>query len=206
MNIIETYSDNVRFHPRIGGNYTQGIYGKKVLVLGESIYCCVKCNTPEVCKNQIKDIVKKQLDGEEKNPFYTLIPKLYIGDINKPFQIEEKIEFWNKVSFYEFIQTSVGIADRVRPTLEMWNDAVNPFFEILDILEPQVVLITGKELSNYVVRLFEERKKVFDSEKSFLIHNEVLYKNRNIDLVCIYHPSSGRLSYNIQEELFKIVK
>lgn len=59
---------------------------------------------------------------------------------------EEKRYFWKSVTFYNFIQGSVGFGARVRPTPGMWKNANQPFSEILADLKPQFLVVMGKQV------------------------------------------------------------
>ena len=59
----------------------------------------------------------------------------------------DKSEFWERVAFYNYVQTFSSAA-RVRPSPEAWGDhvAVEAFQEVLDVLEPDRILVLGKDL------------------------------------------------------------
>ena len=56
--------------------------------------------------------------------------------------------FWHSVAYSNYIQQFTGLAARDRPTEQMWREAVDPFFEILNKLRPDFVLVLGSQLWN----------------------------------------------------------
>jgi hypothetical protein len=143
------YSSSVRFQPWQGKRYRTGIAGKRILVLGESHYH--SCDTPgDSCNglsSEEQDARHQRLtmsevewwkDHPHSTPLSTAIPKLF--EMNKS-------EFWERVAFYNYVQTFSSAA-RVRPSTEAWGDdiAVESFQEVLDALEPDRILVLGKDL------------------------------------------------------------
>jgi hypothetical protein len=143
------YSSSVRFQPWQGKGYRDGIAGKRILVLGESHYH--SCDTPGDSCNGLSpedqdarhlrltmSEVKYWKDNPHSTPLSTAVPKL--------FEMT-KSEFWERVAFYNYVQTFSSAA-RVRPSSEAWSDdiAVASFQEVLDALEPDRILVLGKDL------------------------------------------------------------
>jgi hypothetical protein len=80
---------SVFFQPWIGPNYKLGVNGKKVLVLGESLWCCepYACSDANKCGDMTTRIVKKQIETRaqntksESNPYYTKVARLLTGGL-----------------------------------------------------------------------------------------------------------------------------
>lgn len=203
MNI--QFSESLFFLPWIGPDYFNSKKSEKVLVLGESIYCCTpySCKNP-LCKNQIKDIVTKQIEVKEKNRFYTSIAKLCTK--NKPFNLKEKINFWNSVAFYEFVQVSVGTKRQQRPSEAMWNDAAKPFTELVSKIEADIIYATGKELTNNLIRNFETIL-IYKSTSTFFEFRIVRFSEKWIKLISFYHPAYYKgFNYSIKEQLLEFTE
>lgn len=137
--------NSVAFYPWVGSKYAGGINGEKVLILGESHYH--DCEKDEACKASEERRIHHHQQFTEmvvwgwrnnlgRTPVSTAVPKL--------FEIE-KSEFWDHVSFYNYVQTFVPSRD-VRPTADAWDSAsAQAFQSVLDFLQPDRVLVLGKE-------------------------------------------------------------
>lgn len=126
------------FKPWIGDNYWSGRrFGKRVLVLGESHYGW------DLPPNWTIQCIKEQISGEGTYKFWTDIA---IAFLNEHPSVEDKKAFWHSVAFYNYIQESVGDGPGIRPTEEMWENAREPFNEVLSKLCPQFIAVLGHEL------------------------------------------------------------
>ena len=136
------------FKPWVGENYTAGFKGKKVLILGEAHYCdttadCDDCypGQKNKCNSFTIDFIDGQLSGVHKRfSFFSKLTRLFIGDDSDNEAVKQ---FWDSVAFYNYIQRTVGEKARVRPSAEMWNEAILPFKEVMDELDPNFLLILG---------------------------------------------------------------
>jgi hypothetical protein len=199
------FSANIAFLPWVGPDFNDGINGMRTMVLGESIYCCVpySCSNPN-CKYQVIDMVTKQINFREKNKFYTKIAKLlYRGSQNS---LLNKIDFWNKVAFYELVQVSVGTKTRQRPLHDMWENSKEPLFEVLKVVKPEIVYVTGKELTANFLNKFES-KRVYKDESGFFECNLIKFEGKWIKTISFYHPAYFKgFNYRIQDMLFSLAK
>lgn len=200
---VEVWTDSVKFLPWIGKNYySRGFSKKKILILGESHYCC----SPEECKKCLEDgvctltqdVIKQQFEGDVKKiPIYTKLAKLFVQ--KDVISIEEKKAFWDSVAFYNYIQISVSDSPRVAPTLEMWLNSEAQFHETMEKLEPDFLLIIG-------CRLWENLpgQEVKDWKNGPVIQTEAIKestwyyqgKRKSTLSLTINHPSSPRFSYD----------
>ncbi len=130
------------FKPWVGSKYESGfIYGKKVLILGESHYEWEDNQTLE--PTLTRDCIKGQFSGGSTKQFWTNIAVSLLG--YKP-NMDEREKFWNSVAFSNFVQSSVGRGARTRPSKEQWLKGKETFFEILEDLKPQLVIVLGYQL------------------------------------------------------------
>lgn len=138
------------FKPWVGDNY-QGTK-PKILILGESHYSEPKYYSPEFTKDVIRRLA---LCNEKSHPFFTKIAKILLG---KPYEwigVEQKHTLWHQVAFYNYIQVFVGETSRVRPTQDMWAGAAEALSTVMKQLEPDIIIITGKELRCHVKPVLE---------------------------------------------------
>ncbi len=195
--------DSVMFFPWIGKKYKKGgIFGKKILILGEAHYCetpdnCGACRPGERndCNAMTKKVIENQIsDTGKKHAIFTKLAKLFLD--KDSLSEADKNDFWNSVSYYNYVQTSVSDKARVAPNSEMWSISEMPFNEVMKKLEPDFLLILG-------FRLWENMagQEGVDWPVGPVIcndHKTWYYKGkrkRTLSLI-IHHPSSFTFSYD----------
>jgi hypothetical protein len=130
------------FDPWIGSRYmTDGVQGVRLLILGESHY-----GLPGDMRSTFTVDVVRWLGQQHRFRFFTIIQRLVTGT-NGWLSNDDRSEFWERVAFYNYIQSFPGTRPRWRPTPEMWLAARDPFLQTVNELSPQVLLVLGKELS-----------------------------------------------------------
>jgi hypothetical protein len=135
------------FEPWIGSRFTQANrFGTRVLVLGESHY-----GPESETRSTVTTEVVRKLAQNERHAFFTKISKVLLELDGKTWlDNNSRSEVWEHIAFYNYIQGFVGTESRVRPSPELWNAAQVPFFQVLEKLTPQVILVLGKELSQHL--------------------------------------------------------
>jgi uracil-DNA glycosylase len=134
---------NLYFKPFIGKEYNN--QSPKVLILGESHYAGEGDETGGDFTNYlIKRYAKRE--GGERRKFFTTIAK----SIDNQLTNETASTFWDKVAFYNYIQTSVGSGPRVRPTLEMFDRSRDALKQAVAFLKPDIIVVLGKQLGQYL--------------------------------------------------------
>ncbi|WP_249168509.1 hypothetical protein [Erwinia sp. E602] len=111
----------------------------RVLVLGES-YCGDIGDESEDYTN----IVVRNHAYIPGLSFFSLVTKLLRLYQDNPSDAE-RYEAWQQVALYNFLQELVGEQGRVRPTAQMWNDAILMFLEVAHELKPDVIVVLGYE-------------------------------------------------------------
>lgn len=137
---------NVQFRPFKGKDYERGINGKKVLILGESHHhncekagdCCNHLTTSKRIERH-RRLTCEEVEWWKQNPAKTplshALPKLF----GLP-----RYEFWDHVSFYNYVQSFVA-APRRRPNDEQFKESAKAFQEVLNHLRPDRILVLGKQ-------------------------------------------------------------
>ena len=132
--------------PCEGNKYASGIAKQRVLVLGESHWH--SCDKDERCRNEAArdlhhrcltiDVVTHWKDKPHSSPVSHRVPALF----GMP-----KNDFWDRVVFYNYLQTFAGPRARDRPKSEQWNDpnSAKAFQTVLDYFEPNRILVLGKD-------------------------------------------------------------
>jgi len=129
------------FEPWIGSRYaTVGVGGVKLLILGESHYGPTGDERATFTTEMIR-----QLGQQGRFRFYTATQRLVSGGRGW-LPDAERSAFWEQVAFYNYVQSFPGPRARWRPTPEMWSAAKAPFLQTLAEVEPQVLLVLGREL------------------------------------------------------------
>jgi hypothetical protein len=166
---------NIVFEPWIGSRYKHNNrFGVRILVLGESHYG----EETETRPTATTDVVRRYAQ-RERYPFFTKVSKVLLGlDSETWLDNRARGDVWEDIAFYNYIQGFVSEDSRVRPSAEMWSAAKAPFLQMLKDLDPNVVLVLGKELGAHLPPIPER-----------------------IEVCCIQHPSTG-FSYAKWNPLF----
>ncbi len=130
-----------KFDPWEGSRYaTEGIGGTRLLILGEANYGKAGHDTRTVTCDMVRELGQKH-----RFRFYSTVQRLVSGGRGR-LSDAERIDFWERVAFYNYIQAFPGPHSRIRPTADMWLAAKEPFKQTLEELCPHVVLVLGVEL------------------------------------------------------------
>jgi len=131
---------HIKFNPWTGSNYRQAPLGKRILILGESHYDFDPDQPIEGYAELTNECIQEQIDGDTKKAFWTKIATTFL---NRTPMLEDKRTFWHSVAFYNYVQSTAGSGPRKRPSGEQWTASESAFFEVLDLLEPQLVVVLG---------------------------------------------------------------
>ena len=148
--MADTQNGGRKFDPWEGKRYgSDGLFGIRLLILGEAHY-----GRPEelVASNTI-DVVRK-LGQQKRFRFFTVAMSLVLGR-RGPFSDAERAEFWERVAYCNFIQSFPGAGPRKGPTPDQWLAGREPLLFTLAELKPQLLLVLGKNLRNYLPELPE---------------------------------------------------
>ena len=192
--------EHVIFKPWEGENYQKGgIFGKKILVIGESFYCSEENikKLPEGTSMTDK-IVKDYLairKGEYRDNnggwtnTYLKFERSLKGKETTP---EESHEIWNSIAFYNYLQVPMSGARESGSTID-YKNAENVFFEVINELQPDLIIVwgVGKLFNN----LPEDNWKWGEplDVDGWPIKNGYYQLNNGKKTRCIavYHPSTG---------------
>ncbi len=179
---------NVTFLPWVGKHYSEGIEGRKIMVLGESHYCEPDDVDPEFTT----DVVHWYLSPERKHEgwmkTFTCFERAFVG---KELTLEERDAFWNSILFYNYVQVGMP-GPRVSPTSEEYQKSEEAFFEVLEEYCPDYVIAWG-------VRLYDSLpNKGYQLPDVKLTSGDEIatwaYETKGGHVVQVlrsYHPSSG---------------
>lgn len=179
----------VHFLPWVGKNYSHGICGRKVLVLGESHYCAnPEDDTPYITREVIADLLGSGSEHEAYKNTYTKFERALAG---KVLDWRGKSELWNSVIFYNFVQTPMS-GPRTAPSVDDFRKSDQAFFEVLEQYRPDCVIAWGKRLYDHLPPAGRQGKTVLlpdgTSQETWVY---VLSDGKSVGVLPIHHPSSG---------------
>lgn len=194
--------EKVFFDPRIGSCYNSGIHDKKVMVLGH-VHVCGECNEcgnltergecARFTINVVDDYFKWRKTGEIPSPGYEGWLKTFFNFAKaffgyEPSIEEEQDELWNRVIFYNYVQSSVSDW-HAKPTYEEYEKSKVAFLEVINELEPDIIIAWGNGAYNNTSDGGEnDTPLVFENIKS----DRKIYtlnSGKKCTLMKIHHPS-----------------
>lgn len=134
---------HVLFKPWIGSRFQEAPLGARVLILGESHYDWEAGKSINADPNLTNVLIQEQIDGDYSKAFWTHIAATFLN--HKP-TLDEKGVFWHSVAFYNYVQSSAGFGPRVAPSLDQWGNSEAAFFEVLEALQPKLLVALGYRL------------------------------------------------------------
>ena len=187
VNQKEIMSNNSKifFQPWVGSEYqTGGVYGKKVLVLGESHYG----DSPDATDDTIGTVNEFvcEYEGAPYQQTFLCFERALAGrEINQ----EEREQLWNSIMFYNFFQKSTT-GPRTGPDMSVQQESEEAFRELLEQYQPDAIIVWG-------VRLYEllpgwdgtETPIKVDNDSTRVWHYNI--KGKTIPAMCVHHPSSS---------------
>lgn len=206
---MEKEFKHVFFHPWVGEKYKLGFDNKKILVLGES-HICGGCKdqcgdldiNDEGCRKMTTVAVQHFLNYKKGEDDFANWMNTYtrFSNIvhNKQLSGTEMVDFWDSIAFYNYVQFATDEA-RVSPSLQEFAESEKAFFEVLDILQPDLVIAWGDRLWNHMPSSGSYKESV--NSKVNWGKGLYYYKfaDREIPIMTIYHPSSSSFNYEWHE-------
>lgn len=191
--------ENVFFKPWVGKDYDSGgIFGKKILVLGESHYCggCNNCgniaNSGDCSQFTTEKCIKPYLNGESGRwgaTFKKFEQTMVTGDIDNNL----RKSIWNSIIFYNYLQVSMHTA-REGGIWEDYRQSDRGFFEVLEKYRPELIIAWGVSRLYYNMpggdRWIAGEDKVVEN---YSVRNDYykLSDGSKVRIIWIYHPSTS---------------
>lgn len=139
------------FDPWIGSQYwDEGLRGVRVMLLGESHYGDVGGESPTFTTE-----VVRTWGQEKRHRFFTITQKLILGLGNGWISDGDRSDFWERVAFYNFVQSFPGPGPRYRPSRAAWEAASDPFLSTLQELEPHLLVVLGLAVSRHLPKIHQ---------------------------------------------------
>lgn len=192
--------ENVFFLPFVGRDYLSGgIFGRRVMVLGESHYCGEKCADCGVagkagdCAAFTSGVIERYLDPKaEREPWMNTYLKFERSLVGHETDQAERERIWRSLLFFNYLQVAMD-ETRKAGTHEQYQQAQKAFYETLDQYRPESVIVWGKRLWNYLPgdeRWRAEEDLVVDGEH-VATGSYALDNGQRARVTAVYHPSAG---------------
>lgn len=192
--------EHIFFMPYIGKNYySGGIFGKRILILGESHYCdelCADCGMPchkAECGNFTTNVMQRFLyRSSSYERWMSTFTKFERSLVNRFTDEEQRREIWDSVLFYNYLQVAMTEA-REKGNDEDYVRAGTTFFEVLDTYRPEYIIVWGYRLWNYL-----PGGKRWAWNEDLIVEGEpikngsyLLADNTHVKTIAVKHPSTG---------------
>ena len=148
-------SSNIFFQPFVGKDYANGgIFGKRIMILGESHYCdeecvdCGDCRLHRECMNFTQQVLDDYLnENKERQNWMRTFLKFERSLVGEETDQAMRLKIWNSVVFFNYLQAAMG-GPREAGTAEQYHLAGKAFFEVIEKYQPEYVIVWGKRLWN----------------------------------------------------------
>lgn len=112
----------------------------KVLLLGESTYGD---------DGGLTACISRWIHRDVRDFTFARLFNLLSGHRTESATVAQRMAFWHDISFYNFVPGNVGPTNASRPTAKHWRSGEQPLRDMLARLQPDAVLILGKEQAGY---------------------------------------------------------
>ncbi len=192
-------SSNIFFQPFVGKDYANGgLFGKRIMILGESHYCdegcadCGNCSQHRECMGFTQHVLDDYLneDKERQNWMRTFL-KFERSLVGHETDCEESKKIWNSVVFFNYLQVAMG-GPREAGTTDQYHQAARAFFEVLDKFQPEYVILWGQRLwNNTPSERWQEGTDIVVDGKRVTVGFYLLSNGRKVKTMAVNHPSVG---------------
>lgn len=216
-NTLNQRTKDPYFLPRIGANfYEDGVFTKRILVLGDSHYCgeCDNCGImskyngmDSTCHNFTRNVVSKYLkyrQGKEKREgWMNTFLKFERALVEHKTDASESLKIWESVAFYNYIQTAYILQSRQAYANKDYELSSPYFWQVLNKLKPDVAIIWGHRLwdrlpgENWI-----DGQTIYASGIEEKYGYYVLKNDKKVLTLRTIHPSGG-FAWNAYGEIFK---
>lgn len=145
--------NNIFFQPFVGKDYwSGGIFGHRILVLGESHQCDEECSDcglvslhPE-CASYTSRVMGDYLnENKPREPWMHTYLKFERSLVGHETDWPERQQIWQSVLFFNFLQVTM-LKPRQAGTKEQYQQAAKPFYDVIDEYRPEYIIAWGERL------------------------------------------------------------
>lgn len=131
--------DGVFFRPFVGASYAGGgLFGKRIMVLGESHYCdegcadCGSCLRHRECMEFTSGVVEQYLDRDvERQRWMQTLLKFERSLVGCETDQAQSQRIWQSVVFYNYLQVAMG-GPREAGTAAQYRQAGEALFDVME--------------------------------------------------------------------------
>ncbi|MBL1008999.1 MAG: hypothetical protein JJO71_35840 [Escherichia coli] len=190
---------NIFFQPFVGKDYANGgIFGKRIMILGESHYCdescadCGDCRLHRECMNFTKQVLGDYLnENKERQNWMRTFLKFERSLVGEETNQAMRLKIWNSVIFFNYLQV-VMRGPREAGTSAQYKQAANAFFEVIDKYEPECIIVWGKRLwNNMPNERWQDGDDIVVDGNHIATGYYLLSNGKRAKVVAVYHPSGG---------------
>lgn len=192
-------ANNIFFQPFVGKNYANGgIFGKRIMILGESHYCdeecadCGDCRLHGECMGFTQQVLDDYLnENKERQNWMRTFLKFERSLVGEETDLAMRLKIWNSVIFFNYLQVAMG-GPREAGTSAQYRQAGEALFEVMEKYQPEYVIAWGKRLWN---NMPGERWRNGDDIVVDGYHVAtgvyILSNGRQVKVMAVNHPSVG---------------
>ena len=177
--------------PWVGAEYSSGgIFGKRILVLGESHY-----GDGEPSADTTRHVLEEYLGCPETVPSYLQSFKRFERSlIGTETDADRRWQIWNSLLFYNFVQEISTDAPRQLLDAKNPRQSTNAFFEVLETYRPEYIIAWGYRLWDKLLpadRWEWGEEIVIDGLPAIKFGYYTLSDGTRIKAIPVKHPSAG---------------
>lgn len=144
------------YQPWVGRNYYKGFKGEKIIIVGTNHFYE---NSILLRKNYVFEdlsaLSSKLITYRKKSCKKDLVDSLtHLEQIilkKENPQKEEIIELWDSIIFYNFCQKETEEFNDKPPTLEILNESLDAFIQIIEEYDPNIIITFSKYVRNFII-------------------------------------------------------
>ncbi len=180
----------VNFLPWVGEKYdSNGIFGKKIMILGQSHYGHCSEEERMFTNNVLSGYLNSgESVSSELRTFKVFERSLYGKETN----LNDRRSIWESLIFYNYVQNSVGDSAGVAPKKKDYIESEDAFFQVLEKYRPEYVIVWGTSTwYNLPCTKWQEGEKIFVDGRDIFNGSYTLKDGSNVQMICVKHPSYG---------------
>ena len=146
-------TNHIFFQPFVGKDYVNGgVFGKRIMILGESHYCdegcsdCGNCCLHRECASFTQGVINDYLDdGKERQNWMRTFVKFERSLVGKETDQAMRLKIWNSVLFFNYLQVAMG-GPREAGTSAQYHQAGDALLEVMEKYQPEYIIAWGNRL------------------------------------------------------------
>lgn len=187
------------FRPFVGSSYASGgMFGKRIMVLGESHYCdesCADCGDSlhhcdcmEFTNNAIRQYLDDSVERQRWMQTFLKFERSLVGQETNQ-ALRQRI--WQSVVFYNYLQVAMG-GPREAGTTAQYRQAGETLFSVMEKYQPEYLIAWGNRLWDELpgVHWTDANDIVIDGYR-VATGTYTLASGRKVKAMAVNHPSVG---------------